>query len=167
MLAALHPASPTLTSLGTPPPTHAQFLHAYSATRLPHQASEITNVNGQFYAVFDNSWSIGMLCEGFHFRSKENLLIGDEHRPDAPPDEAFASRGSAVPRAALRAASANAQDGGYCVGWGVVSRGRGGGTMMCLPMRSGLSGGIPPPAAGGPSAGLCLPHLTPAWGWFC
>lgn len=46
------------------------------------EASGVASVRGRFFAVFDNSHSIGSLDESFAFRSPDNMLIG-EHGEDS------------------------------------------------------------------------------------
>lgn len=47
------------------------------------EASGLSMVDGKYYVVFDNSMSLGLLDDGFHFRGDNNKLIGEEGDVDS------------------------------------------------------------------------------------
>lgn len=46
------------------------------------EASSVTNVNGTFYAICDNSWSISKFASSLTAFSEQNTMIGDPNRED-------------------------------------------------------------------------------------
>lgn len=46
------------------------------------EASSVTNVNGTFYAICDNSWSISKFASSLTAFSEQNIMIGDPNREE-------------------------------------------------------------------------------------